>query len=325
MPILPVRIVLVLALGSAAACTDAQGPALDCGEGTKTPECHAMTAQGKARTYLLHVPASYTHGGALVVALHGVGQTAARFARVSTLSDEADAKGFAIVYPNASFAELSQTNEWNVFFSGAFGASPPDDMAFLRQLIAQLVGELAPDPRRIFVIGLSNGGLMAHRVAVEMGDVVSAVAVVAGALATSRAVDNVPPAASPVSVLMIHGDDDFVIPCCGLRATATIDDSFDYWAGPRGNSCAVLSTTEPLCAGVETPSAVGDKLASGCAGAGGGTEVQFYKLFGGQHGWYVGRLDMPGQEGYNPRFDASTGITLNDIIWNWLSRHARKS
>lgn len=303
------------------ACSDSNSPGLDCGEGAVT-DCHAMTAGGLGRTYLLHVPASYQRGaGALVIALHGVGQTAQRFARVSQLNDEADAQGFAIVYPNAAFASLSQVPEWNVYFSTSFGPNPPDDIAFLRQLIQRLNGELSPDPKKIFVVGLSNGGLIAHRVALDMGDVVAAAAVVAGAVATSRSIDALPAAVSPVSMLMIHGDNDDMIPCCGLRTVATLDDSFDYWAGPRGNGCAVVSTTQPMCDAVETPSNIGEKRASQCRE---GTEVQFYKLFGGRHGRYQGALNVAGQEAYNPAFNATTGVTLNDIIWKWLAQHPKR-
>jgi len=314
------RAVAVLAM-ALTACSDSNSPGLDCGEGA-TPECHAMSAGGLGRTYLLHVPTFYQRGtGALVIALHGVGQTAQRFARVSQLNDEADAQGFAIVYPNAAFATLSQVPEWNVYFSTSFGPHPPDDIAFLRQLVDKLKGELAPNPKKIFVVGLSNGGLMAHRVALDMGDVIAAVAVVAGAIATSRSIDALPTAANPVSVLMIHGDNDDMIPCCGLRTVATLDDSFDYWAGARGNDCAAVSTTQAMCDAVETPSSIGEKRASQCRG---GTEVQFYKLFGGRHGWYQGPLDLPGQEAYNPAFNATTGITLNDIIWKWLAQHPKQ-
>ena len=288
-----------------------------CGaDGTTDPECHGMSVDGATRVYLLHVPASYHAGGSLVIALHGTGELGPRFRDVSQLSVTADAKGFAVVYPNAR----ADFGAWNAYFTRVGDVQPPDDIAFLRALITQLGKDLAPDPRRIFVVGLSNGGLMTHRVAVELSDLVAAVADVAGTVASSPALDAIPAPAHGVSVLMLHGDSDVVVPCCGFHSGATMDDSFNFWASARADACTAVSTTAPICEAPETPSSLAAKRATGCRD---GAEVQFYMLFGGRHGWYQGSLTTPGQEGYNPLFVDSIGTTMNDVIWHWFDTHAK--
>jgi polyhydroxybutyrate depolymerase len=302
------------------ACGPTDAPGIACDGVNADPECRGIVVNGAQRAFLLHVPATYHAGGALVIALHGVGELGPRLRDVSLLSLKADTEGFAIAYPNATKPANSDIAQWNGFLNASFGTSPPDDIGFLRQLIAELQRELAPDSRRIFVVGLSNGGLMAERVAVELGDKVAAVADVAGTLAEKRDLAAIPTVAVPMSVLLIHGDSDATVPCCALKAATTMDDAFDFFAGARGNDCAVVSTTQPICDGPETPSSLPEKRASSCRA---GTEVQFYMLFGGRHGWYQGPLNVAGQEGYNPLFGDSVGTTMNDVIWRFFESHAR--
>lgn len=310
---------LTLLLAATLACHD-QSPALTCGAATAQPECRSLVYQGTLRLYLLHVPASYHAGGSLVIALHGVGQLGPRLRDISGLSDMADTIGFAVAYPNALTPAGSDIAEWNVFHSISFGEHPPDDVGFLRALITSLQRQLGADPARIYVVGLSNGGLMAHRVAAELGDKVAAVVDVAGILAEQGSLADLPTVTNPVSILMLHGDSDAVVPCCAIKSIPTLDQTFDYWAGSKGDACGVVSTTATICAGPETPSSLAGKSATSCAG---GTDVQFYMLFGGRHGWYQGALDVPGEEGYNPLFNDSTGVTMNDVIWRWFDTHPR--
>ena len=64
------------------------------------------------------------------------------------------------------------------------------------------------DPDKVFVVGFSNGGYMAHRLACELGGLVKAVVSIAGAGPVSA----VPcPASAPVRVLEVHGDADTVV------------------------------------------------------------------------------------------------------------------
>lgn len=306
----------------AASCNDPAAPLRDCGDTRPRPDCHALTVGNATRDYLLHVPPSFTRDkSALVIALHGVGQRAARMELISELNLTADANGFAIAYPNAAVVPATGGHVWNAYFLAARWSpgAAPDDVAFLRALVARLQSELGPDPRRIYFVGLSNGGLMVHRVAAEMADVVAAVVDVAGTLSSTDATSLIPKPQDPVSVLMLHGDVDPVVSCCPLKGSATMDNAFAFWS--QANQCAAVNTVAPICTGPETPSSLPLKVASSCRG---NAEVRFYMLFGGQHGWYQGALNDPTQEAYNPAFDASTGVTMNDVIWRWLVAHPKQ-
>jgi pimeloyl-ACP methyl ester carboxylesterase len=56
-----------------------------------------------------------------------------------------------------------------------------DDVAYLRAVIRDVSARHAVDPRRVFIVGHSNGGFMAHRMACEASDLVAAVVSLAGA------------------------------------------------------------------------------------------------------------------------------------------------
>jgi len=77
----------------------------------------------------------------------------------------ADAQGFTVVYPDGV------DRAWNVGGGccGVPGRDGVDDVAFLRAVVEQMDG-IVPggvDPSRVYATGISNGGLMAYRLACD--------------------------------------------------------------------------------------------------------------------------------------------------------------
>jgi polyhydroxybutyrate depolymerase len=280
------------------------------------PECQTLTSIQPARAYLLHVPARFraTTSG-VVIALHGSGQSGAVFRSLSGLSEKADQAGFAVAYPYA-LQSVAGTTEWNEFFNNSFGGNPPDDVGFLRELIRALQAQLRPDPKRIYVTGFSDGGFMAHRAGIQLSGFVAAIAVAEGSVASTGSIQNVPVPLEPVSVLMMHGDADTTVPYCG-QPYASQEQSFNYWSS--ANRCSTTDTAAPLCSG-QGITAVAEKDASQC---GAGAEVKFYKLLGGQHEWYTAPMTA-GSSPSNPSFDATSGMTTVDLMWNFFASHPKQ-
>ena len=236
----------------------------------------------------------------------------------SLLSAKADQAGFAVAYPYALLSPGAGITEWNEFFNNSFGANAPDDVGFLRQLIVTLQAQLHPDARRIYVTGLSNGGFMTHRAGIQLSDLVAAIAVVEGTVVSPGSIANVPAPLGPVSVLMFHGDQDPTVLYCGGLAYASQEQSFNYWSA--ANRCSSADTAAPLC-DAQGITAVSEKDATSCAG---GTEVKFYKLEGGVHDWYTVPMNVPGSSPFNPAFDARSGITTDDVVWNFFAAHPKQ-
>ena len=222
--------------------TGGTGGGTPCNAQTGTT-CQSLVSNGVTRSYLLHVPSNFQKNtGALVIVLHGSGSSGLSMEATSDFSTLADQDGFAVAYPDGLLnATIGQT-DW-AYFSNDF----TDDVGFFRQLIGALQASVAPDPKRIYVAGHSAGAFMAHRLGVEVSDLVAGIGSVEGAIASNGNPPVVPAAVGPVSVVMLHGDQDQTVLYCGGQFDASQDESFDYWAGTTANSCSSLDTTSSLC------------------------------------------------------------------------------
>ena len=287
------------------------------------PECHSIIVGGLTRTYVLHLPASFQMGaGSLVLVLHGSGQNAAGIEDLSQFRAKADAAGFAVAFPEGLVQQTEP--EWSFYYNNF-----ADDVAFLRDLIAKLQADLQVPIGRTYVTGISAGGLMTHRVGIELSNQIAAIAVVSGAVAANpgdSAPHPVPPQspAGPVSVLILHGDQDAKVPYCGGESTvghanfSSQEETFNYWTAAAANNCSSFDTAMPLCDAQGNITAVVEKDAAFCRV---NTEVRLFRLMGGQHTWYNAPMNVSGQIPFNPMFDGTTGVTTNDIIWNFFQAH----
>ncbi|HET8902258.1 MAG TPA: hypothetical protein VFM84_09995, partial [Holophagaceae bacterium] len=163
--------------------------------------------QGQRRRALLQGAAS--PGAPLIVALHGTGGTPRLMAKITGLSGRAPGP---VLYPAALGEPGSEDPARGAAWNAGPGLGNPafldtDDAGFLRALIARVCGEASLDPASIHLAGLSNGGRMAYRMALEAADLFASIAVVAGSWDGSG-----PAPSRPVSSLIFHGTADHHIP-----------------------------------------------------------------------------------------------------------------
>ena len=286
--------------------------------------CHSISVTQSngaivTRYYVLHVPTKFPANlGALVVSLHGTGEGGLEYEQHTQLDATADQNGFAIAYPDALLAPRNgNLRQWNFYFNGAQSDTDtsPDDVAFLRQLITTLRANLQADPKKIYVSGVSAGGLMAIRVGVELSDLVAAIAPLSGSLRQGGNGVAVPAALGPVSVIMLHADQDTTLPYCGGFGADSQDTTFNYWVA--ADTASTLDTTNALCDGNGNPTSVNEKDATGGAS---NTEVKFYRLVGAGHFAVYNNADL---SPYNPNFNSTTGVLPNDIVWKFFAAHPK--
>ena len=115
---------------------------------------------------------------ALVVVLHGCGQTAAGYDLGAGWSSLATRYGFALLMP-----EQQASNNPN----GCFNWFNPEDTArdsgeacSIRQMVARMAGDVGIDPRRVFVTGISAGGAMTSVMLATYPEVFAGGAIIAG-------------------------------------------------------------------------------------------------------------------------------------------------
>jgi polyhydroxybutyrate depolymerase len=166
----------------------------------------AMTVGGRERSYLLYLPRGLAGGAPLVMALHGSGESGARM-RVATgygFERLADEHRFAVVYPNGFEGYWNACNIVGDYSANTLGI---DDVGFLTALADKLARQIGSDPRKVFAMGLSRGGHMAFRLALEAPQRFRAVAAVAANMPTRGNSRCKPHGATP-SVLIVNGTRD---------------------------------------------------------------------------------------------------------------------
>jgi polyhydroxybutyrate depolymerase len=166
-------------------------------------ELRIVTRDG-ARTALLR-PAPQGRAPTVVV-LHGALISAEYTEAWYGFAEAAKRHGFATVFPRG----LNLL--WNDGRKAVWG-SGADDVGFLQGLAQELVKSGTADPERLYLVGVSNGGMMALRMLCEAPEAFAGIATIiasmparVGARCRSRL---------PMSIIMFNGTADPLIPYRG--------------------------------------------------------------------------------------------------------------
>lgn len=181
-----------------------------CVVGHHTAHVHGTTTctvrvAGKQRTFLLSVPPS-DQPAPLVVAFHGLFQTARAFANQTGLVPATRAAGVVLALPES---------DGPAFNDGRLGAAGPKDDVFTLALVDELVSAHVVDRRSVVVTGYSNGAGMAMALACAHPEAVSALVSVDGSLMDGA---GAPRPTSAVHSFLIHGTADKIQPWAGRPA-----------------------------------------------------------------------------------------------------------
>lgn len=192
---------------------------------------------GGARPVSLQVPTGFQEGQRypLLLVLHGYSANGFLQQAYFRMGDLPDRGGVLVLAPDGT-KDLDGNQFWNADPACCdFGSTGVDDVAYLGGLLDAVMAAWPVDPAQVTVLGHSNGGFMAYRLACERADVITAIAGLAGH-ATSTGAGCAP--TRPVSVLHLHGDDDGVVPYetgafMGVPSPGAVD-SVAAWAARNG-------------------------------------------------------------------------------------------
>lgn len=272
-----------------------------------------LTVRGVERDFLLLDARRGKAPTPLVIALHGGGGNGATM--VPRWRDLAEREGLVTVFPEG-VGRTARMGTWNA--EGCCGYAMTEnsaDIAFVAAIIDRMIASGTVDADRVYVTGMSNGGMMTHRIAIALSDRIAAAAVVAGAMFGGEAMPK-----RPVPMLIMHGVRDQIVGYDGgtspmalvarsqSRPFLPVRSAVDFWAGADG------------CTAKSTQSGDGDEeitieTHSGCRG---GSEVIFYRLKSATHMWpgAPNRMQMLETTPY-------TALDATETIWSFFKHHAR--
>jgi polyhydroxybutyrate depolymerase len=273
---------------------------------------YAIQFEGRTRYYMVHVPKKYSPAkpSPVLLALHGglgsmkVQATDEYYKQIS----KSEQIGFIAVFPNGiSKFKSGSFATWNAGNCCANARDENvDDVGFLKQIVKNLVAQVNVDKKRVFATGMSNGAMMAYRLACEAPDVFKGIAAVAGTDNTKSCRPTI-----PIPVLHIHAKDDERVLFEGHAGKTFGDDptavtdfvsvaaSTTKWA--KLNSCKAKPTRV-----LEVKGAHCDRY-SDCKAA-----VELCVTETGGHSWPGGKKPMKGAT-------PSTAISANDVMWDFFN------
>jgi polyhydroxybutyrate depolymerase len=281
---------------------------------TNSAQQQTLRHGGRERTYVLRLPSGIAReSGALplVIVLHGGGGNARNAEAMTGFTAKAEAERFIVVYPEGT-SRRAPLLTWNAGHCCGYAMEQRvDDVGFIRALIDTLSAIHRIDRKRVYVTGMSNGAMMAHRLGIELSGEIAAIAPVVGAVFGDESRPR-----SPVSAIMINGMLDESVPYSGGQSggrgrqawdgtpTSPALDQARFWA--HANNCTATLRTEDrgayLVGRQECPSPVG---------------VEIYSVKDNGHAWPGGRSGS--RLGDAP----STALNATDVIWAFFRAHAK--
>lgn len=268
--------------------------------------------QGLRRRYVLHAPSSISsdNPAPLVVVLHGGMGSPEGTAIQTGMNLVADENNFYVVYPQG----WGDFSSWNAgVCCGEAKAKNLDDVGFIRAVIGDISARQTIDKKRIYATGLSNGGMMTYRLAVEASDIFAAVSPVATDLEIFERT-----ASRPMPILHFHGLQDDFAPFQGGHPRkgpnrdlnrSGVPKTIDWWV--RANHCAPIPASSEKTADYE-------KIIYEPASGQNGAPIILYKLWRGGHTWPGGQdVSRMLGTGYLVK-----GVDASRLMWEFFKQYS---
>jgi polyhydroxybutyrate depolymerase len=281
----------------------------------------AIESGGFDRVAHVHIPTGYNVDTKppLVLVLHGAGGSGSYVLERDGWAAKADQAGFIAVAPDGlpalprlKPAAGANPALWN---SGQLNPRSPraavDDVAYFSRLLDRLNEAVPYDKQRVFVVGHSNGGMMAFRLASELSERFTAVGAVAGLLTLEN-----PQPKKLLPTLCMLGSKDPLMPIdggevklpWGTRQYKPVSESLGTWAK------AIGCEEEPKIISDEDQVHKVEYLSR----SNGPTLTVLY-LEGHGHHWPGFKSSLPDQ--YVGPY--STTVNATDAMWDFFQKHSQ--
>lgn len=229
----------------------------------------------------------------LVMVLHGYGASGLAQNIFFNLGSIADKEGFFLVAPEGT-VDGSGKQFWNATDNCCdFERKNVDDVAYLTGLVDEIGRYYAIDPKRVFLVGHSNGGAMSFRLGCDASERFAAIVDLAGPFFVDAS--RCKPKA-PVPLLHMHGTADQTVPYPPTSAGSRIPNpgaaaTVATWAANNGCGATPDTSSPPLDLDLDQPGAE-TKISkfTGCRDA---ADVELWTLEGSPHIPFNLTKDLP--------------------------------
>lgn len=272
-------------------------------------EKFSLTHDKLEREYYLYTPpGDGKQPRPLVVVLHGGAGNPQNAAETTGFSELAAKEGFLVAYP----AGVGHVPTWNAGRCCGYAERRNiDDVGFIEKMIADIKSRRNIDAGRVYATGMSNGAMMAYRLACELSSTFAAIAPVSGAM---KVFDCKPD--SRLSLIIFHALDDQQVlykggkPEKGMRAAAShkpesdasVADAMQFWL--KANYCRKFP-------GMEDFGEVA-RVTYFCAED---RHVVLNTLDTGGHSWPGGKKGWAGAD------EPTKSINATEEIWRFFRQH----
>lgn len=181
-------------------------------QGTFAQDLKLLEYDGLERTYTVQLPDNYDEEAEspLIIVLHGFGGDGINLQLGTQIDEIANENGYISVFPDGYQRGWSYLDEDEM----ALGDDWTDDVGFLTAVIDQVTEDYNVNTRRIFVVGVSNGALLALRMSCELDDRLAGVAAVMATYSFELAVHCAD--SDVIPTILVWGTEDEVFPTEGF-------------------------------------------------------------------------------------------------------------
>jgi polyhydroxybutyrate depolymerase len=292
-----------------------------------------LTFGGRNRDYRIHIPPQAAAGKPLplVINMAGATQNGQIEEILSDMDPNADENGYIAVYPDGTRISKVLTPDpvakqaqygWN---AGECCGLPVtrkiDDVGFLEKVIADVASRTPVDLRRVYMTGISNGGMMAYAFAAEASTHVAAIASVSGQveLPTIHPTRSVP-------TMEFHSINDPIakfngVPNKNPKLVLSVMEGIRQWV--KADGCSTMphdGTTIVGTGSISTGETATPITYSGCKG---GAQVVLWRFTGSGHVWPGSYLNTGPKKGWILTGSGRGIVIVNadETMWKFFSQY----
>ncbi len=257
------------------------------------------------RDYTIHLPNSYSKHKTpypILFVLHGNPSKSWQMKLYTGMNATSDTNEFIVVYPDAT------DNRWYFLDKKIVH----NELEYFRFLLDDLKRQYNIDASKIYVSGMSGGGIFSLILTQVFPDEIAAVCVVAGNMIKLNQFP-VPINSTAMPLMLIHGTSDYIYE--GTESLLSVQETLDYWI--KVNNCNSNPVTTLLPDVNKKDKSFVTTLQYPCKDH---NDILFYKIDNGGHHWPNSKFNA-NKFVKRDLGELNKDFDTNQEIWNFVSRH----